>query len=331
MASPPAAGTAAPAEPAASTHWEHVKRIAAWVFFAAVVALIWRQARHIDWWTVLASIRAIPLPMILAGALLAFCSHLLYSTYDLLGRRMTHHDLGTVPVMGITFISYAFNLNFGSLVGGVAFRYRLYSRLGLRPNTITRVLGFSMLTNWFGYFVVAGAAFCFAPMTLPPDWRIDSGGLRILGAGLMLVGIAYLALCAAAREHTWNIRGHELDTPPLRIALLQLAMSGVNWSLIGGIVWFLLQQQVEYTTVLSVLLVAAVAGVITHVPGGIGVLEAVFLALLSHRLPEAQILGALLAYRALYYLLPLAVALVFYVVAEMHARRVRRMLSTASG
>ncbi|MBO9650741.1 MAG: UPF0104 family protein [Variovorax sp.] len=331
MASPPAAGTVAPAEPAASTRWEHLKRIAAWVFFAAVVALIWRQARHIDWWTVLASIRAIPLPMILAAAMLAFCSHLLYSTYDLLGRRMTHHGLGTVPVMGITFISYAFNLNFGSLVGGVAFRYRLYSRLGLGPNTITRVLGFSMLTNWFGYFVVAGAAFCFAPMTLPPDWRIDSGGLRILGAGLMLVGIAYLVLCAAAREHTWNIRGHELDTPPLRIALLQLAMSGVNWSLIGGIVWFLLQRQVEYPTVLSVLLVAAVAGVITHVPGGIGVLEAVFLALLSHRLPEAQILGALLAYRALYYLLPLAVALVFYVVAEMHARRLRRMLSTSSG
>ena len=331
MASPPAAGTVAPAEPEGSTAWEHVKRIAAWVFFAAVVALIWRQARHIDWWTVLASVRAIPLPMVLAAAVLAFCSHLLYSTYDLLGRRMTHHDLGTVPVMGITFISYAFNLNFGSLIGGVAFRYRLYMRLGLGPNTITRVLGFSMLTNWFGYFMVAGAAFCFAPMTLPPDWRIDTGGLRILGAGLMLAGAAYLALCAVAREHTWNVRGHELDTPPLRIAILQLVMSCANWSLIGGILWFLFQWQIEYPTVLSVLLVAAVAGVITHIPGGLGVLEAVFLALLSHRLPEAQILGALLAYRALYYLLPLAVALVFYVVAEMHARRLRRLLSASSG
>ncbi|SCK05889.1 hypothetical protein VAR608DRAFT_0009 [Variovorax sp. HW608] len=331
MASPPAAGAAAPAESTGSSTWEHTKRIAAWVFFAGVLALIWRQARNVDWWNVLASVRAIPLPMVLAAGVLAFCSHLLYSTYDLLGRRMTHHTLATLPVMGVTFISYAFNLNFGSLIGGVAFRYRLYSRLGLGPNTITRVLGFSMLTNWFGYFMVAGAAFCFAPMTLPPNWRIDSGGLRVLGAGLMLAGFAYLVLCAVAREHTWNIRGHELDTPPLPIALLQLLMSCANWSLIGGILWFLLQRQVEYPTVLSVLLVAAVAGVITHVPGGLGVLEAVFLALLSHRLPEARLLGAILAYRALYYLLPLAVALVFYAVAEMHARRLQKMLSAASG
>ena len=63
---------------------------------------------------------------------------------------------------------------------------------------------------------------------------------------------------------------------------------------------------------LAVLLVAAVAGVITHVPAGLGVLEAVFVALLSHQLPQGQLLGALLAYRAIYYLLPLAIATVAY-------------------
>ncbi|MGJ7509354.1 lysylphosphatidylglycerol synthase domain-containing protein [Variovorax sp. GT1P44] len=304
--------------------WPWAKRIAAWVFFAVVVYLIVRQARTIDWSDVLDSVKAIPSPMLLAALLLAVCSHVLYSTYDLLGRRMTGHRLGTGTVMGVTFISYAFNLNLGSLVGGVAFRYRLYSRLGLDNNTITRVLGFSMLTNWFGYFVVAGAAFCFWPMSLPPDWKVDSGGLRILGAALLLVGVAYLALCTIAREHTWHIRDHDLDTPPLRIALLQLAMSCGNWVLIGGVIWFLLQQQVAYPTVLAVFLVAAVAGVITHVPGGLGVLEAVFIALLGHVVPQGKLLGALLAYRAIYYLLPLIVASLFYVVTELRARRLRR-------
>ncbi|MBO9514109.1 MAG: UPF0104 family protein [Variovorax sp.] len=324
MAGAPTADSPAPARPAGSTAWAYARRLATWAFFALVIALVWRQTRHVDASKVLASIRAIPLPMVLAAALLACCSHLLYSTYDLLGRRMTGHRLGTRAVMGVTFISYAFNLNFGSLVGGVAFRYRLYSRLGLGPSTITRILAFSMLTNWLGYVVVAGAVFCIGSMDLPPDWRIDAGGLRLLGAGLIGAAVAYLALCAVAREHTWQVRGHELDTPPLRIALLQLAVSSVNWMVIAGAIWCLLQRQVEYPAVLGVFLLAAVAGVITHVPGGLGVLEAVFLALLSHRVPEAPLLGAVLAYRALYYLLPLAVALVFYAVAEVHVRRLRK-------
>ena len=308
--------------------WSRVKRVAAWIFIAAVVALLVKQARTIDWNDVLASVAEIPLPMLFAAAGLAACSHLLYSTYDLLGRHMTGHRLGARPVMGVTFISYAFNLNLGALIGGVAFRYRLYSRLGLDNLTITRVLGFSMLTNWFGYLVVAGAIFCFWPMPLPPEWKIDSEGLRILGAVLLLVGVGYLALCAIAREHRWHIRGHELDTPSLRMALLQLLISGANWSLLGGVIWFLLQQQLPYAQVLAVFLVAAVAGVITHVPGGLGVLEAVFLALLSHRLPQDRLLGALLAYRAIYYLLPLAIATLAYLATELRARRLRRRMAS---
>jgi uncharacterized membrane protein YbhN (UPF0104 family) len=71
----------------------------------------------------------------------------------------------------------------------------------------------------------------------------------------------------------------------------------------------LLNHRIDYPGTLAVLLVAAVAGVIAHVPAGLGVLEGVFLALLSHRVPQGELLAALLAYRALYYLAPLALAL----------------------
>ena len=320
----------APAHAPAAGGWPLVKRVGAWLFFAAVLALIVRQARTIDWSEVLDALRAIPRPTLLAAAALAACSHLLYSTFDLLGRRMTGHRLGTRIVMRVTFISYAFNLNLGALVGGVAFRYRLYSRLGLDNLTITRVLGFSMLTNWLGYLVLAGAVFCFFPMVLPPDWKMDGEGLRVLGALLLAAGAAYLGLCAIARQHTWRLRGHELDTPSLRMALLQLALSMLNWSLIGGMIWLLLQRQLPYHEVLAVALVAAVAGVITHVPGGLGVLEAVFLALLGHRAPQGTLLGALLAYRAIYYLLPLILAALTYVATELRARQLRRRLPSAS-
>ena len=303
--------------------WPWVRRLAAWAFFGLIAWLLVNQARAIDWQEVFAAMRALPAATLLLAGALAASSFAIYSTYDLLGRHLTRHPLGAGTVMGVTFISYAFNLNLGSLVGGVAFRYRLYSRLELSNGTITRVLGFSMLTNWLGYLVVAGAVFCFWPLVLPADWKIDNAGLRILGAVLLLVAAAYLVLCAFASGHVFRIHRHSFKVPSLRMALLQLAISCLNWSLIGGVIWVLLQGQLAYHSVLAVLLVAAVAGVITHVPAGLGVLEAVFIALLSDQVPQGRLLGVLLVYRGLYYLLPLGVATLAYFVAELRAKRWR--------
>jgi len=86
----------------------------------------------------------------------------------------------------------------------------------------------------------------------------------------------------------------------------------------------LLQARIDYASVLSVLLIGAVAGVIAHIPAGLGVLEAVFVALLSHRLPQSDVLGAVLAYRAVYYLAPLALATLLYVATEARQSRALR-------
>ena len=303
--------------------WPWLRRSAVWAFFGLIAWLLVSQARAIDWQEVFDAMRALPGATLLLAGALAASSFALYSTYDLLGRHLTRHPLSAGTVMGVTFISYAFNLNLGSLVGGVAFRYRLYSRLELSNGTITRVLGFSMLTNWLGYLVVAGAIFCVWPLVLPADWKIDNAGLRILGAVLLLVAAAYLVLCAFASGHVFRIHRHSFKVPSLRMAMLQLAMSCLNWSLIGGVIWVLLQGELAYHSVLAVLLVAAVAGVITHVPAGLGVLEAVFIALLSDQVPQGRLLGVLLVYRGLYYLLPLGVATLAYFVAELRAKRWR--------
>jgi uncharacterized membrane protein YbhN (UPF0104 family) len=105
-------------------------------------------------------------------------------------------------------------------------------------------------------------------------------------------------------DHVWTVRGHELYLPPPRMAMLQMAISCVNWCLMAAIIWVLLQQKIAYTDVLTVLLVGAIAGVVLHVPAGLGVFEAVFIALLSHRISEGQLLAALLGYRAVYYIGP---------------------------
>ena len=304
--------------------WPWMKRGVSLLFFAAVLWLLVGYARHIDWGDVADSLRALPAPALLAAVGLAAASHLLYACFDLIGRRYTGHTLRTPIVMAVTFVSYAFNLCIGSFVGGVGFRYRLYSRLGLKTGVITRIVSMSMLTNWLGYKLLAGFLFLVHPIALPPAWHMGNHGLQWIGAGLMAISLAYIFACWRMGDHTWEWRGHELYLPPWRMAVLQMAISALNWSLMAGIIWVLLQRQIAYTDVLTVLLVGAIAGVVLHVPAGLGVFEAVFIAMLGYRISEGHLLAALLGYRALYYIGPLVIAGAMYLVMELRARRLKK-------
>lgn len=301
--------------------WLWLKRGATTLFFGLVAWLLISQARHIDWQEVLTSLQAYPLKAAGIAVLLAAASFTLYSCFDLLGRRYTGHTLGTLTVMTVTFVSYVFNLNLGSLVGGVAFRYRLYSRLGLKTGLITRVMTLSMLTNWMGYLLLGGLVFSIMPPALPDSWPLSTAHLRLIGLVLVAIAAGYLLLCAFSRQRELIIRGHEIVLPSARLAALQLVMGASNWLIMSGIIFVLFQQRIEFPAVVSVLLLAAVAGVITHVPAGLGVLEAVFVALLSHKMPQAAILAALVAYRVVYYLAPLSIATMVYLVMEARAKK----------
>jgi uncharacterized membrane protein YbhN (UPF0104 family) len=309
--------------------WPWTRRILTWVFFALVAFLLVRYARRIDWDDVLQSLRGLPPAALAAAVGLAAASHLLYSTFDLIGRHYTQHTLRKRVVMLVTFTAYTFNLCLGSLVGSVALRYRLYTRLGLPMGVITRVMSLSMLTNWLGYMLLGGFLFLVHPIDLPPSWKMSNGGLQLLGAGLMTVAAAYFVACWRFGDHVWTLRGHELYLPTWRTAILQLAMSCTNWILMASIVYVLLLQKIPFTDVLTVLLMGAIAGVVLHVPAGLGVFEAVFITMLGHRISEGQLLAALLGYRAVYYLGPLGIAALTYLSMEVRARRLKNQAPSA--
>ena len=301
--------------------WPWVRRGLSLLFFGVVLALLVRYAQTIDWEEVLDSLKETPAPALLLAALLAASSHLLYSCFDLIGKRYTGHNLPTLTVMAVNFVSYAFNLCIGSLVGGVGFRYRLYAQLGLKNGVITRIVSMSMLTNWLGYKLMAGLVFLVHPLVLPPSWHMGNHGMQWVGALLVSISVAYLIACVKWGDHSWTIRGHEVYLPPWRMAVLQMTISCINWSLMAGVIYVLLGQRVHYADVLTVLLIGAIAGVIAHVPAGLGVFEFVFVALLSHVVSEGRLIAALLGYRAIYYIAPLAVASVLYLAMEVRARK----------
>ena len=301
--------------------WTRIKQALGIAFAVAVLGLIGWHAREIDWSEVLTALRALPLRTVALGAVIAVAAHAAYISYDLLARRYTGHRLGVGRTAAVAGVCFAFNLNLGALVGGVALRYRLYSRFGLKASVITRILGFSVLTNWIGYSALAGAAFTSGLVDLPDDAPISSTALRAFGAVLLLVIAAYLAACRWSRRRHWNVRGHTIELPRARMALVQVTASVTHWSLLATVLYVLLQGKVGFVTVLGALLLSSVAGVITHIPAGLGVLEAVFLSLLAGAHPINQLLAALLAYRAVFYLGPLIVAGFVYLALELAARR----------
>jgi len=288
---------------------------------AIALALLAHHARSVDWpqvWQALAGYR--PHSLAVAAALAAL-SYLLYCGYELAARRYAGHGLSTRRTMLIGFTCYAFSLNVGALIGGGGFRLRLYSHSGLRAGAIGRIVAFAVSTNWSGYLVLAGSVLIAQPIALPQGAASIAG--RMLGLAMLAVAAAYLFACARWHDRAWHLRGHAFKLPSLRMALLQLGLSSANWLTIAALLFVLLQQRIDYPTVLGVLLLAAVAAAVTHIPAGLGALEAIFLALLGERVAQPELLAALLAYRAIYYLAPLLLAAIAYLAFESGAVRRR--------
>jgi glycosyltransferase 2 family protein len=301
--------------------WPMIKRVGGVLFLVVVAALLVRYAHKVDWPKVKQSVLELPHPVLLQALGFAAVSHLVYSLMDLVGRNYTGHHMGKRQVMLVSFISYAFNLNLGSLVGGIGLRYRLYGNHDVRYSNITRIVTLALITNWIGYILLAGLVFTIAPMELPASFRLDQEELRLVGVLLLAVAVVYFGLCSFARQRSWTVRGHDVELPTTRMALAQFAISCTHWMMMAAVPWTLLQGAIDYPTALSVMLIAAMAGVLLHVPAGLGVTEAVFITLLANRVPEHQVLGALLAFRAIFYLVPLLVGGLLYANVEIRMRK----------
>ena len=279
------------------------------LLFMVVAILLFSLVQNMDWQAVIETLRGYSPALVMMGLGITAASFAVFSSYDLLGKFYTGHELPIKQVLPLAFVCYAFNLNLGAWVGGIALRYRLYTKFGLNVATVTRVLSVSLTTNWLGYMLLAGTLFTLRLIELPEHWQVGTLGLQFIGAGLLLVCLFYLLACRYSRRRTWQWRGHEIVLPSLRLALLQMLLGAVNWSLMAALVYLLLPQGVFYPTILGILLVSSIA---------------VFIALLQHQVSTSDILAALIGYRALYFLFPLGLACMVYLLLERWSKKQQR-------
>jgi glycosyltransferase 2 family protein len=307
------------------------KKAAVFAIVAVAIFIAVRGARRVDWADVLSALRDYDLATLAAALTLVIAGQLACACFDLVGRQATRHRIPVPRVMLISLTGYNFSLNLGALIGGLAFRYRLYAPYGLATMTIAQIIALSVLTNWSGFVLLAGLVFVFEPPVLPSGWGPGSTVLRGVGIVLLSVTASYLILCGAKGGKLVSWKGSVMRLPTLRVAAVQFALSIWSWAVIGALIAWLLPGDVGWLTVMPVLMLSAIAGVWSHIPGGLGIIEVVFVTLLGQRVDSSALLAALLAFRFVYYLAPFLIALGAYAYLETTAGRTARTCTASKG
>jgi uncharacterized membrane protein YbhN (UPF0104 family) len=310
---------------------DRFKRYGRWALsatlLAALVAIVVVKGRQVDWDEVAQALRSYSAVTLIGACAFSALAYLACSGYDVLARRYVQHHLKTPLTMLIAFVSYAVTMNVGALLGGMGLRLRLYTRYGVSAAKVTHIIGLGIVTNWSGYVLLAGLTLVIDPPQLPDDWHLGRIAIRGIGVLLLAILAAYLAACVFWRGREWQLRSVVFECPGLPFAAAQLALSCLNWLSVAAVAWMLMPGHVPFNDALAALFVASLGGLIVRLPAGIGVLEASFFAVLGGSVAHGRLIAALLALRAIYYLIPLMIAAGAALVLELGARRLKNQTS----
>lgn len=285
--------------------------VVATIIFGGALWLLYREFqgfRYEDVAQYLATLSPISLMLAFGLTILSYGA---FVGHDILALRYVEHPLPYRRIGTASLIGFGISNAVGQawLTGG-AVRHRLYRAAGLSAKEIGGVVAFSVFTFWLGY--IAWGAVLF-PLGEPPVSGSALGlsiSLRALGWACLAVLGLYLACCATGR----SVKAFR--TPPLPMALAQIALAIARTALTAGVLYVLLWglPGMHYPEVLGAFVLSIAAG--GMVPGAAGVLEAVVILVLSASMPNASVVGALLVFRVIYYLLPLTVAAGAFAVLE---------------
>ena len=288
------------------------------------LALFWLHhvLAEYRWQDILAHVDAIPRSRLLAAVVLTCAGYGCLTLYDALGLRFAGVRVPYPRLALISFMGYAIghNVGFNTLSGG-AVRYRAYSPLGLTAKQIGTVIAFGTLTFALGAAMLLG-------LSLLSLARLSSSVLHIHPALAVLVGCSLLGVVGAylwlacSRHESLRYRRVVIPVPAGRIAFAQIAVASADLLCAAGVLYVLLppQADVGFAQFAGLYVIAITAGIISNVPGGMGVFESVLL-LIFRSIPPDHLLGSLLAYRVIYYFGPFALALTLLGVHEIWVHR----------
>lgn len=296
--------------------WTHGTTIAG---IALGAFLLYRVLSGHSFADLTAAVQAIPASRLLAAGAFAAGSYLCLTVGDWLALRAIGRPLPYRYVLVAAFVALGVGHSIGlSGLSSGAIRYRFYARRGLTLIESAKMVLFCGLTVGLGLMALGAGALLLQPR-LAQDITGLGRGAVVAVALACLSGVGLYLAASVFLRRPLRFRRWSIEVPPWPLALAQVAVGSVNFALVSACLHQMLGavSDVAYLGVASVFVIANAAVLVTNVPGGVGVIESVVV----HLLPKSDVIGPLLAFRFVYFLVPLGLGLLVFAGAEMVFRR----------
>ena len=256
---------------------------------------------------VLASMEAEPWTRVAACAFFSACSYGMLTFYDYLAVRGVRHPLPWRRTALTSFIAFAIGHSAGlSMLSGGSVRYRGYTKEGLSAFEIAGVIGLVSITFTLGIGTMLGLSLLLESHQAARILHLDHAWeARVLGTAVFVLILGYLWLTQRIKRPL-RIREREFRLPPFNISVRQIVVASIDLCFAAASLYVLLPDSIplHFFSFVGLYVLALQSGVISNVPGGVGVFESVLIQLLPGG-ATAELVSAVLLYRFIYYFVPL--------------------------
>jgi uncharacterized membrane protein YbhN (UPF0104 family) len=292
------------------------------VGFGAAGYLLYHTFREYSLSDIVESVQAIPTYNLVMAGLFAAGSYVCLSGFDWAGVRYVKNDL-SYPKIGLaSFIALSIGQSVGlSGLSSGALRYRYYHHWGMNTEDVAKIVLFSGVTVAIGMAVLSGIVMIINPQDAAAVLRLSETMVMAIGAACLAVTAVYLVLAATVRAPL-KIRSWSFEMPTLKLAIAQVVIGTINFALVSACLREVMaaSADVSYLKAATAFVLANLAILITHAPGGLGVLEAT----VRHVMGDQASIGSLVAFRVIYFFIPFFIGLPMALIVEAVFRARKR-------
>ena len=310
-----------------------LKKALSWAglfFFALAVYMLYHQLAKYSLEEISEAVMSIPHHNFLMAALASLGGYIALSSYDYLALCYIKRRISAWKWIFAGFIGFSVSTNAGhAIVSGGTIRYRIYTRWRFRGTEIVKMVTFSGFTYLVACFFLIVIGYILTPSHAFGAGSVSKLTTQIVTLGSFLGLIGYFSLSIFYKKPI-RIKDVEFDMPSLKMASAQVFLGAADIIMDSIVLYFVLTPfiQIDFTTYMGVFIIAKVLGVFSQVPGGLGVFEGLFMYIIPGDHNQLTVFSALIAYRIIYYLLPLLVSGIMLISYECflgwHRRQMRK-------